>query len=152
RFLKDRGRLLAAEERDWLEAQQRAWLSVWEVTDVKPGVGMSMQDLLTGQERFIHEVSGSRCLSKRHVILGRMVDFCGVTVACGMHPRPLPPREGAALAQGARKVLRLARRHVPVQRLRTNEAVMALLLLWEMTVEAMDNRPLPKLQNTDGQA
>ena len=36
-YLEAQGRNLMAHERDWLAAQLRAWLSVWEVLDVEPG-------------------------------------------------------------------------------------------------------------------
>jgi hypothetical protein len=67
------------EERGWLEAQRRSWLTIWEITDVDPGRGLCVRDLLTGEDRQVHEVKGSRVLVKRDAVLGRVVDHDGIS-------------------------------------------------------------------------
>lgn len=59
-FVQERGRRLSEDERRWVEAQQRAWTSVWEVLRVEPGRGFTLHDLLTGQSREVHETLASR--------------------------------------------------------------------------------------------
>jgi len=100
-FLEDRDARLGAEERAWLLAQQRAWLSIWEVLEVEPGKSVTVRDLLSGEERRVHEARGSAMLVPRDAILGRVVDHEGTAVFCGMHPRPLPPFEAAEVLRWA---------------------------------------------------
>ncbi len=88
-FLYERGRHLSDETRGWLEAQGRAWLSVWEVFEVEAGIGVSVRDLLTREQRFIYEVKGSKLLKLRDCVLARVIDHGGVSTFCGMHPRSL---------------------------------------------------------------
>lgn len=93
---------LSDRERGWLEAQRRAWLSIWEVREVTPNVAVRVRDFLTGEERYVLERSGSEVLTPRDAILGRVVDFEGLSVFCGMHPRMLPPRPAAGVVAAIR--------------------------------------------------
>jgi len=47
---------LSGTERAWLQAQQAAWLSVWEVRGVEPGRSLKLEDMLTGEVRDVQEV------------------------------------------------------------------------------------------------
>lgn len=90
RFLDERGASLSIDQRAFLQAQQRSWLSIWEVLDVEPGEQVTVRDLLSGEVRTVHEKSGSRCVNKRDVVLARVVDYGGASIFCGMHPRLRP--------------------------------------------------------------
>ncbi|MFH1763622.1 MAG: hypothetical protein ABIF09_05450, partial [Gemmatimonadota bacterium] len=74
RYLQERGRRLTSADRDWIDTQRAAWLSVWEVRDVQAGVGMAMRDLLSGTTRFVHEQGASRVLYPRDALLARVAD------------------------------------------------------------------------------
>jgi hypothetical protein len=150
-FLEDRGARLGADERAWLLAQERAWLSIWEVVEVEPGKSVTVRDLLSGEERRVHEVRGSAMLVARDAILGRVVDHEDVSVFCGMHPRALPPFEAADVLRRARSKLR-RQRAVPVEKLRNAAFGRFLIARWEETVAELDARAsiLPRLSNTDG--
>src|SRR5205814_7125656 len=87
----ERGAELDHAERTWLLAQQSAWLSIWEVLEVEPGKSVTLRDRLSGETRRVHEVRGSAVLVPRDAILGRVVDHEGISVLCGIHPRPLTP-------------------------------------------------------------
>lgn len=150
-FLTERRSRLRADDRAWLEAQKRAWMGIWEVLAVDPGKGVTVRDLLSAEERAVHEVSASKTLRPRDTILGRVVDHGGISVFAGMHPRPLTPRHADEVARGARRKLR-AKAAVPVERLREEPLGRFLIKRWERTVAAMDAQALvpPKLHNTDG--
>lgn len=150
-FLEDRGARLGADERAWLIAQQRTWLSIWEVVEVEPGKSVTVRDLLSGEERRVHEVRGSAMLVERDAILGRVVDHEDVSVFCGIHPRALPPFEAADVLRRARSKLR-RQRAVPVEKLRNAAFGRFLIARWEETVAELDARALipPRLSNTDG--
>lgn len=150
-FLAVEGRRLSPEERSWLQAQRSGWLGVWEVLEVAPGSGLEVRDLLTGAERRVAEVSGSRTLVARDAVLGRVVDHGSLSLFAGVHPRPLPPEDGAAVVRAVRGRVR-RRRDIPVERLREPAVERYLVARWEESVAAMDARHSvpPVLCNTDG--
>jgi hypothetical protein len=151
-YLDERGRNLSLTDRGWLESQRRAWLGVWEVTAVKPGHGVHVTDLLTGDERFVEEVSGSKTLGIRDAMLARVVDHAGISVFAGCHPRPLPPGEADAVVRMVRMLVRAGRaKFVKMEKVRAAATEAILLTSWKNVVEAMDRRPLPTLHNTDGE-
>ena len=150
-FLTERAAQLTSTEQAWLEAQRAAWLSVWEVRDVRPGKGLTVKDLLTEEIREVAEVSGSKGLSKREAVLGRVVVCERTAVFAGLHPRPLTPGYAAWVVDEARRRLR-RKTAVPVARLRDDRFVQHLVELWEEAVEDMlegASQP-PRLSNTDG--
>jgi len=140
-YLEERGRRLSQTERAWLAAQQMAWLSTWEVTEVEPGVSMTLRDLLSDETRHVREEGASRELVVRDVILGRVVDCDGVSLLCGVHPRPLAPLDAAEVVRRARGRLR-RKRAVPVDRLREKEIGRYLIRRWEEAIERVDEQPL----------
>jgi hypothetical protein len=150
-FVKDRGGYLSSDDRAWLAAQRQAWMTIWEVTAVEPGASATVRDLLTGETRCVREVSGSKTLVNRDVVLGRVVDHRGLSVFCGVHPRPLPPPDAAEVVR--RICSRLRRKPpIPAERLRDYAMGRYQLSCWEDAVEALDLRRLvpPALFNTDG--
>jgi hypothetical protein len=150
-YLAERGRHLPAAARDWLTAQQQAWLSVWEVLAVDPGTGITVKDLLSGEERQVHEVSGSRTLARRDAVLARVVEHAGDSVFCGSHPRPLSPAAAATVVRRLRTTLR-TKGPVPVERLRDETIGRSLIARWEAAVADLDRAQAepPQLHNTDG--
>jgi hypothetical protein len=147
--LGDRGPL-SAEERDWRDAQRVACFSVLEVTWVKPGEGVGVRDLLTGDQHLVREVSGSRTLVARDVILARVAEYRGKAFFCGMHSRSLPPRAGAAVVRGLKSELGVRTKRAPRDDLRVAADEGVLFVAWEAAVAELDRRPPPKLANTDG--
>lgn len=143
---------LSKDDREWLDAQRQAWLSIWEVEVVVPGKEMRLRDLLTGEVRLVAEKSATADLAVRDALLARAVDCRGCSVLCGMHPRPLPPREADAVASRVRKRLR-RKDAVPADRLREEETGRFLIRRWEEAVEDLDRRVAlpPRLANTDGE-
>jgi hypothetical protein len=152
-YLGKYGWRLTDVERRWLDAQRAAWLSIWEVLEVDPGRGIKLRDLLSHETRYVNELSASHDLVARDAVLGRVIDHQGISVLCGMHLRPLPPRDAAELVRLARGRLR-RKGAVPPERLRATDFGRYLIRRWEERVEALDAlAQLPgALQNTDGDA
>ncbi len=151
RYLEESAGQLDERQRGWLEAQRSAWLSVWEVTAVEEGISIGLQDLLSGEQRTVEEAAGSRTLGLRDAILGRVVDFEGTSLLCGVHPRPLPPREASDVVRRVRRRLR-RKRAIPPDRLREPGIGGFLIRTWGEAVQDLDRRfsKPPVLQNTDG--
>jgi hypothetical protein len=150
-YLEERGKRCSAAERAWLGAQQAAWLSVWEVTEVDPGRSLALRDLLSHETRRVREASSSQTLVARDALLARVVDHEGVSLLCGAHPGVLPPLEAAEVVRRARGRLR-RKRAVPVERLRDERFGRYLIRRWEEAVAELDpaNAIPPELHNTDG--
>ncbi|MGD9546689.1 MAG: YecA family protein [Candidatus Krumholzibacteriia bacterium] len=150
-FLEEHLADLSPEERDLAAAQQEAWLSVWEATEVTPGEGMVLRDHLSGEVRRVRERSGSRSLIRYDSLLGRVIAFEGGYVLDGMHTRPLKPHDAAEVVRLARGRLR-RKRDVPVDRLRNGKFGAYLIRKWDEQVEEAvlrASRPL-NVTNTDG--
>ena len=152
RYLAARAQRLSADDRAILEAQRNAWLSIWEVTEVRPGVGVGVRDLLTAEERFVHEVSGSRTLERWASILGYVADYPGVHAFAGIHPAVLRPMEAQPVLSAARARAGVRTRRVPPERMRAPALAAALIRDWRTAVHdrAMRASAPPKLCNTDG--
>ena len=151
-YLSEKGRHLSPDQRGWLEAQQRSWLSIWEITDVDPGRGLRVHDLLTGEDRRVDEVKGSRVLVKRDAVLGRIVDHGGTSVFCGLYPVRLPPLDAAEIVRAVRAKLR--RKTAPTPERLGDEAIGRFMIRqWREAVSTMSLRAHvpPKLTNLDGE-
>jgi hypothetical protein len=146
-YLEDRGWSLSRPAREWLAAQKKSWLSIWEVEDVDAGKAIVLHDLLTGERRTVHEVSASKVAERHHVMLGRVVDAGEVSLICGMHPIPLRPAQVAPVIETVRRALR-RRTAVAPERLRESRIVWKMLNAWSDAIER--SQTLPTLVNTDG--
>ena len=149
-FLEERGRHLLPEEHDWVAAQLRSWLSVWEVLDVAPGKSARLKDLFTGEERPVSEVAGSRSLTPNLLVLARVVDHAGLSLVAGNHPAPLAPTSGRDCVDTLRAELGLGKRVNP-QELREGDRPTTIIDAWHEMVEFVEDQPLPELRNSDGE-
>jgi len=132
RYLAERGGRLAPDDLAWLEAQRAAWLSIWEVTAVEPGVGLTLRDLLSGATRRVREHAGSQVRVARDALLARVVDHGGISVLCGTHHRPLPPSfADRAVRAIRRKLPGGGKGPVPPEALRAEGIGPALIRAWE---------------------
>lgn len=138
-FTDEQGRSLSRTESSWLEAQQAAWLSVWEVSAVERGPCLTLEDLLTGEERIVSEVSLSTMLTRRDAILARVVDCDDGSLICGCHLQSLPPREAVEVVERIRRRLR-RKRAIPHERLRGEKTGGWTIACWDEAVADLDER------------
>ena len=150
-YLTAHGRRCTAAERDWLEAQRAAWLSVWEVEAVEAGRSLTLRDLLSGERRTVLERSASKIVVVRDALLARVVDYDGLSLLAGIHSGVLNPFEAHDVVDRARRRLR-RKRDVPVERLRDAAFGRALIRYWIDALEELRiRRSLPReLRNRDG--
>jgi hypothetical protein len=146
-YIEERGWSLSSAALTWLAAQQKSWLSVWEVTDIDPGRALVLRDLLTGEQRTVHEVSASKSAERHWAVLARVVDASGVSLMCGMHVVPLRPGQAAEVVATVRRALR-RKTAVSPARLREPRITGKMLHAWSDAIDRL-NTP-PQLVNTDG--
>jgi hypothetical protein len=68
---------LAPGVRDFLARARASQLRVYEVTEVRPGAGMTLRDVLSGRETRVVERSGSQSLHRWDVIATRIFPIPG---------------------------------------------------------------------------
>src|SRR5688572_1079478 len=150
-LLDNRKEKLSLRERGWLEAQCRAWLSIWEIVEIERGVALTVVDLLTGERRRVLEKLGSEQANRRDTILGRVVDFEDTAVFCGSHPQALPPAAANRVVTQVKRYLNSDDR-VSIESLQEYDVCRQMLKSWEDEVDATFQASMqnPVLSNTDG--
>jgi hypothetical protein len=146
------GRRLTARDQAWIQAQKQSWFSIWEVKAVTRGQGLTARDLFTGEERTVIERAATDCMALHDGFLGRVVDFEGLSLLCGVYPRLLPPRPLSMLLTSIRKISRLPKKNVTIERLRAAMSFEDWCNAWGGMVDEYyrEASKLPELHNTDG--
>lgn len=143
-------RRLSTDERLLMKAYRAAWVSIWEVAEVEPGIGSRLVDVLTREERYVHDVRSSFTLHRYDSLLAIIVTCDGVSFFGGAHAQPLPPRFAEQAVREARRMCRVRTRPVSAEKLRDPDMQLELLALWSAIAANMLNQPPPVMQNTDG--
>jgi hypothetical protein len=149
-YAKEKPARLSPDLQELLDAQLAAWLSIWQVKDIERGVGAQVVDLLTHEERFVHEVLGTSNLDVRSALLGRVVDAGGISFFSGTHPQPLPPRDADVIARDMKKICRVRTRPVNPLMLQLPDVQLEMIDDWRGIASLRRNAPPPTLTNTDG--
>ena len=138
------------DERRWLNAQQRAWFSVWEVESVEPGRSVSLRDLLSGERRVALERSASAGLARRDALLARVVDQGDMSLLATIHQHALPPLASDDIVARAREHLG-CEGDVPIDRLQDGAFSHALAQWWREAIDEFRQRYAQprELRNTD---
>jgi hypothetical protein len=101
-LLEEKGRKLAGPDRQWLETQAAARLSVWKVLAARPGEALEVMDPFTGDRVEIAERTASRTLQAGDYWLGRIVHWSGAWIVHAAPTTALRPFEGASLVEALR--------------------------------------------------
>jgi hypothetical protein len=149
-FSEEQGAKLDPRKRAFLNANTRAWLSVWAVTQVEPGRGVELADLLTKETRKVREIAASRTLSPRDMLLARIIDIEGTSIFAGVHRQPLLPRGAMDVVDELRKVKLVG--EVTVDQLRELKTSRLMVAIWEREAADLAERARrgPTPHNTDG--
>jgi hypothetical protein len=146
----DRATRLPPDTRALLDAYAASWLSVWEVVEVVRGVGARLLDLLTREERFVHDVRSTETLVRLDTVLAFVLTCDGVSFFGGVHGQPLPPREADNVVREARRMCHVRTRPVSIDKLRDPDIQLDLIVLWSNQAATLRMQPPPTLTNTDG--
>ncbi|MEA2465638.1 MAG: hypothetical protein QOJ98_3385 [Acidobacteriota bacterium] len=128
-FVESGQRTLSPEERDWCAAQREAWLSIWEVLQVEPGL-VTIRDLLTGEQRTVRDDLTRHGVVPHDTLLARVVDYRGSSYFSGLHARPLPSADAATLIAFVREKVRVQKRDLAVELLRDRKLGAHLIDYW----------------------
>ena len=152
RYVDANGDLLSPGARDWVRAQSRAWLSIWEVREIEAGKRMILRDLLSGEEREVLEKGATQTLSVNQAILARVADWQDFSLLCGCHQSPLPPLEADAVVRAVQKKLKRKKNATP-DMLREVKIGRLMIELWSEAVSEHDIalQTPPRLVNAGGE-
>jgi SEC-C motif len=73
RFMAEQGKRLSPDERALLDAWAHAHLAPYEVIELRPGEGMRLRDLISGEEVDVREKRGTEQVSRWDVIFTRVL-------------------------------------------------------------------------------
>ncbi|MGH7625740.1 MAG: hypothetical protein ACREOJ_10520 [Gemmatimonadaceae bacterium] len=96
-----------------LDAYEKAWVSLWEVNAVRPGTGLRLVDLLTGEERFMRDICDSRDMRSAEPlqlfdsVLAIVIDCGGMSLFGGVHGQALSPCWAKFATDEARSMFRV---------------------------------------------
>ncbi len=95
RFLNVRGPLLPDDERTAVATWRQTRRSAYEVVATRPGVSITLRDLLTGDTARVHERAGSRQVRPGQLLLARVLPVADVRIFG--FAVTVPRQHGAAL-------------------------------------------------------
>ena len=90
-FLDDQSANLSVNEQDFLRSSVRCPYTLCEVAEVRPGVGMTLDDLLRQTTFDVVERSASQALKRGEIIYCATSDFNGLKTNVGTGPYALQP-------------------------------------------------------------
>jgi hypothetical protein len=149
-WLRERGSRVTEDQNLVLNAYANAWVSIWEVQEVRRGTGTRLRDILTNEERLVYDVSSAETLRRFDSALAIVLDCGNVSFFGGVHGSPLPPNEASNVVSQAKRWCRVRTRPVAKHRLRDPGLQLDLIAMWNDAVDVMRSRPMPTLTNTDG--
>ena len=142
-FLKSPAAMRIGERtRRFMQACRREPVTFWQVEAVERGAGMSLRDLATHRECFIHERSATETVVAWDIMFGQVVEVDGIRTLSMSGPYALP----AGRFRG--KVERFLAAKIDPERLLAQDR--ELITFYLTCAEELLNPVLPELRNTEG--
>ncbi len=148
-FLEKHRRKLSKEEIEILEAANRRAFAFFEITDVDPGKGFMVRNLLTEVEYDVTERSASRYAKCGDVIFGALFEVNGRYKTLAMSPYLLSPLSIQKLID-VRKALQKRVKTKKLTDAQVSEFDIELRDVFFSLLKPLLNPQMPKLCNTDG--
>lgn len=139
-------------QRAWLESRLASWMTVLEITALRPGEGFTCVDVLTGRQREILDTQASRSTHQGDMLLAFVVEHEGETHLGLTHPLPLPPREGADTVKAIRDEIGL-REDVKAAEteLRHPRTMRTIASIWTMATNVVSRRGGGGIRDSGGE-
>ncbi|MGX8007540.1 hypothetical protein ACVDG8_000270 [Mesorhizobium sp. ORM8.1] len=149
-YLKRRGWKESAQSRAYMAALRTSVMSLYEVTNVVPGVSFMARDLIRGGEPIaVSEGSATKTLTQWDRLAARIVPVTGKNVMCG-GVLPFSPHATETLFDGLRGLFgkRNAKKLPAIKDEQLQAAAFMFTLSW--LFDSLGRVAGPRLQNTDG--
>jgi hypothetical protein len=153
RYLQATGPRLTKHEHAYLVEGINSGFSFFDLLSIQRGVGVEVEDLLTGKKMFVHEVNGSLSAQPGYILFGKLISIDEVGVFDGVRETLFPAREKMSILK-FRQNLAKSLSHLPEEKLRNHELVACdrdIHLFFGLLREKMNNPQMPQLHNTDGE-
>ena len=135
-------RRLGDRARRFIEACRHEPLTFWHIEDVEPGAGMSMRDMATGRQCYVHERSATQTAVAWDIMFGQVVCVDDVHTLSMSGPYVLPA------LRFRQQVERFLADGVDADHLQNHAE--DLLAFYVACVDELYNPVLPELRNTEG--
>ncbi len=146
-FLVKHGRQLDPLLKRYIEQCCTTPFSFFDIVSVRPGDGFMLCDILTGEECYATEHSGSMQAEAGQIVFGKLVKVDHVAILEANAPIFLPPINKIVILE-LRKEL-CAQENPPSQTL-LKKYTHEMLAIYHQVYERLHNPPTPSLRNTDG--
>ena len=130
-----------------VEALRREPLSFWQVSEIDPGRGIVMRDLIIDREVFVYDRMLSRNVDRWSIMFAQVVEIEGVTILGGTSPLAFPPHAEGFIESFADRFTR-DRTLSPIDLL---EYDVDLLMCLGLLLEPGSAGSLPELATSDGE-
>jgi hypothetical protein len=147
-YLTAKGHRLDPLLRRYLESLLTAPFTFFEVVDCNPGNGLTLRDILTGEQHAVTERSASRGMQPGDLLFGQLASVDHLTMLEASNGFAISPIEKAPII-AFRATLAAVKPEIKREVLRDWD--FELLELFHDIAERAFNPPLPILQNTDGE-
>ena len=121
--------------------------SFFMVTDVDPGVSLTLRDLILGREIMVHERQASATLPKASIIFTRIITMDDASIMVGCAPTVIPPTYHNYFIDFREN---MAKRNPNYDQSILLEYDLELRTMYYEIREELSNPALPQLRNTDG--
>ena len=148
-FLESQRTRLSKEEIEILNAANRCNFAFYDITQVTPGRGFVLRNVLTEREYEVIERSGSQGAKRGDVIFGAVFAVNGRHQTLAMSPYLLPPLSIQMLVD-VRKDLQKRLKTRKLTDSQVSEFDIELREVYFRLLEPLLNPQMPKLCNTDG--
>ncbi|MCX6131230.1 MAG: SEC-C metal-binding domain-containing protein [Proteobacteria bacterium] len=148
-FLETQRPRLSQEEINILDAANHCNFSFYEFTDVSPGRGFTLRNVLTELEYNVIERLGSQGAKRGFVIFGAIFEVNGSYQTLAMSPYPLPPMAIQPLIDLRKNLQKRLKTKKPSDT-QVSEFNIELREVYFELLEPVLNPQMPKFCNTDG--
>lgn len=148
-FLAANRSKLSSDEVQILESANRPVFTFYEISDVTPGHGFSLRNVLTDVVYEVTERSGSQGAQRGNIIFGAIFEINGRHQTLAMSPYMLPPLAIQSLIE-VRKNLLKRLKSKKLTDLHVSEFDIEMRDVYFSLLEPILNPQMPKLCNTDG--
>ena len=146
-FLDKYGKQLDPLLKRYIEQCCVAPFSFFDIVAVRPGDGFMLRDILTGEECYATEHSGSAQAQAGEIVFGKLVKVDHVAILEASAPIFLPPIEKFAILELRKE---LCTQENPPSHALLGKYAYEMLAIYHEVYDRLHNPPIPSLRNTDG--
>lgn len=146
-FLDKHSRQLDPLLKRYIEQCCTAPFSFFDIVSVRPGDGFMLRDILTGEECYATEHSGSTQAETGQIVFGKLAKVDHVAILEASAPIFLPPIEKFAILELRKELYALEN---PPSHALLEKYEYEMLAIYHEVYERLHNPPIPSLRNTDG--